>query len=403
MAEQSNIGNIKALREWTRRYFYTKQDINYFMTKLNEGLKGYALMIIGPRNKRVTINPGNYQFTLNSDGWYRYLFFFNRNQEITLSVQDGITMNYQLDAYNDTICLSPWVIATPQMVDKCRPYGYLTGDTYNGGNWYPFNRNEGDKVALNYNNGYLSYEFIEPTIIYKVKMIYGTDTAGSNNIYDVYFKASNDDKIWTDIFYKNMTVGNYNNKYTLEFNIDDPKEYLIYRIFNQRLAGTGNLCPFQIYYYTVEQSSNVYRIATPIMSSNTSSKGEVVSTSSVYNNYQPWRAFAQITDYNYTGWAYQNTNNTWIQYKFANGEAKIIRKLHIWIGSKVKQFKFLGSNDGTNFDNLGTYNFRHTDSNYNQTFLVNNSTAYLYYRILITDATDTGAGELKCINMLEEV
>ena len=58
----SDIGNINAIREWSRRYFYTKEDINYFVTKLNEGYKGYALTFVGPRNTKVVINPEHYEF-----------------------------------------------------------------------------------------------------------------------------------------------------------------------------------------------------------------------------------------------------------------------------------------------------------------------------------------------------
>lgn len=258
---ESDIGNIRAIREWTRRYFYTKQDINYFMTKIDEGLKGYALMIIGPRNKKVTINPGNYQFTLNSDGWYRYLFFFNRNQEITLSVQDGITMNYQLDAYNDTICLSPWIIATAQMTSNSAPAGYQVSGYMNSassGLFQLFDRDSNTKSNVIYTqDNYTIYKFPVATRIYKGSIIcQGSATGGSNSYnLNITILGSNDNEHYSSLANTSIVLNtnDTSTKYTLDFYIGDPKDYMYYKINFDMDAYNAYI--YECYLYTVEDDS----------------------------------------------------------------------------------------------------------------------------------------------------
>lgn len=408
----SDIGNIRAVREWSRRYFYTKQDIGFFVTKLNSGLKAYALMIIGPHNKKVTINPGNYEFTLNSDGWYRYLFFFEDNSEITLAVEDGDTITYQLDEYNDTINLSPWVIATPAMTSICRPSGYITGGPNDAG-YGAFDRDDSNwySMSSSFESSWMTYEFIEPIIIYKVKFIYtsvwGTREPQNNHIY---IQGSNDNSHWTNLLDDELTdFYGYNvGIYAYEGIINDPGEYLYYRIWSDPLTNSGSLRIQDMHYYTVEQPSTVYNIATPVMSSNTEPSGIVtVSSTRSSSDFPGWKAFNQNID---TEWISWNDTNPWIQYQFPNNEPKIIKKIQLWQGCYyqgvgVINFKLEASNDGEVYNDLGTYVFRHTDKYYTQTFLINNATAYLYYKITIISATSGDFNQLgfRRIDLLEEV
>lgn len=389
---ESDIGNIRALREWTRRYFYTKEDINFFMTKLNQGLKGYALMFIGPRNKKVTVNPGNYEFTLNSDGWYRYLFFFNRNQEITISVQDGETITYQLDEYNDTINLSPWVIATPQMTNNFTPSGYAFGHISGQYSYRGFDRSTSTNANMSSNqtSSYVGYEFPEPTIIYKFKLLFvcAWSTREPQNSHMI-IQGSNDKSHWTDLYDKDLNDFVQSTVYTVEGEINNPQNYLYYRVWNNPLTVYGEIHVIELYLYTIDQFTTVYRIATPVMTSNTDG-GNLVSASSAW---QPaWQAFNQSTS-NY-GWMANQTLGTapqWIQFKFADGSPKLIKKIRVWEGSYMNDnyiisFKLLASNDGTNFTELGTYTLRHGEYGYNQSYYVDNITYYLYYRIQIVSA-----------------
>lgn len=409
----SDIGNIRAVREWSRRYFYTKQDIEFFVTKLNSGLKAYALMIIGPRNKKVTINPGNYEFTLNSDGWYRYLFFFEDNSEITLAVEDGDTITYQLNEYNDTINLSPWVIATPAMTSMCRPSGYITGGPNSATN-YAFDRDDNSwySMSSNFESSWMTYEFIEPTMIYKIEFVYQS-VWGTRELQNshMYIQGSNDNSHWTDLLDAELTdfAGYAVGTYTYEGIIDNPGEYLYYRIWNDPLTTYGELRIRELNYYTIDQSTTSYRIATPIMTSNTEPSGIVtVSSTRSSSDWPGWKAFNQNID---TEWiSYGETTNPWIQYQFPNNEPKIIKKIQLWQGCYyqgvgVINFKLEASNDGEVYNDLGTYVFRHTDKYYTQTFLINNATAYLYYKITIISATSGDFNQLgfRRIDLLEEV
>ena len=395
MTEQSNIGNIKALREWTRRYFYTKQDINYFMTKLNEGLKGYALMIIGPRNKRVTINPGNYQFTLNSDGWYRYLFFFNRNQEITLSVQDGITMNYQLDAYNDTICLSPWVIATPQMTDYHWPSGYVMySGSLSGYPWACFDRNENNACGLRGgDNKWINYEFPEPVVIYNAEILFNSNH--TPNSFSLQGSTNNND--WVTLYSKSSGVGVSN-----KFEIEDPKYYLYYRFWFGDGGGHYNPEIKEIKLYTINQSSTSYRLATSTMTSYSEPKGRVTcSNDNGGSGTAAWKAFDNNGNtYWYSGKTYEQ-ETPWIKYQFTDG-AKCIKRITLLCGGNFNRFTLYASNDNTNWNNLGTYTMRHADDWYLQPFNIDNSQSYIYYKLEFATWDNTQHISVRLIYLYEE-
>ena len=415
----SDIGNINAIREWSRRYFYTKEDINYFVTKLNEGYKGYALTFVGPRNKKVVVNPGNYEFTLNSDGWYRYIFFFTLRQEITIEVEDGETITYQLDAYNDTINLSPYVIATEQMTGIYQPSGYITErQHWNGSPIYVFDRNDASIWECSYpNEAWICYEFPEPKTIYKIKIVTanlgemsGIDYWGRPRHFDI--QVSNNGSDWTTIYTQDKTMSANDN--TIEFFINDPKPYIYYRFWqysadmidnvtdpeNPRSLWTPNYALLkEIYYYTIEQDTSSYQIVTPIMTSNTAPKGEVSASGGT-----PWPTFNQQVN---AGWNSSSAFNAvvpWIQYKFNDGEKHIVRKLRLWQQSNVKQFKLQGSNDGVTFTDIMMGNMRHTEQYYNQIFTVNNSSAYQYYRITVTDAfTASSAVAIARIDLMEAI
>ena len=411
----SDIGNINAIREWSRRYFYTKADINYFITKLNEGLKGYALTIIGPRNKKVTITPGNYEFTLNSDGWYRYIFFFTLGQEITIEVEDGETITYQLDEYNDTINLSPYVIATEQMTSIYQPSGYITESGHYHGLVNAFNRNDEDWwdnwiETSGISNQWLCYEFPEPKTVYKVTIMLTPFhyASGVDNIMrpeHFAIQASNDGENWVNIYEVDRVIPSDEN--SVSFDISDPKPYIYYRYwvytstieyattwYNNVLTAVK-----EIYYYAIEQDTSSYQIVTPIMTSNTAPKGEVSASGGT-----PWPAFNQQVN---AGWNSSSAFNAvvpWIQYKFNDGEKHIVKKLRLWQQSNVKQFKLQGSNDGITFTDIMMGNMRHTEQYYNQIFTVNNSSAYQYYRITVTDAfTASSAVAIARIDLMEAI
>ena len=152
-----------------------------------------------------------------------------------------------------------------------------------------------------------------------------------------------------------------------------------------------------------------YRIATPVMTSNTTPSG-TVSASSEYNSTRAaWKAFAQdITINEYNAWctADNETVGAWIKYDFGYDQ-KCITKLDTYnrrdaLGV-VTQFKFQGSNDGTTWidiDECVATNLTATGLN---TYSFDNTTSYSKYRILV-QAVISGAITVSftCVNMYEK-
>lgn len=126
----------------------------------------------------------------------------------------------------------------------------------------------------------------------------------------------------------------------------------------------------------------------PVMTSNTAPYG-TASASAVYStsNRQPYYAFDN--NGNTTAWSSGNSSNSaYIQYQFTN--PVIVKKFKIGSGfgssisSILKTFELKASNDGFVNDthSLGSFNGENTANV--QEFEVNNSDAYLYYRIVTT-------------------
>lgn len=123
----------------------------------------------------------------------------------------------------------------------------------------------------------------------------------------------------------------------------------------------------------------------PIMTSNTTPSG-VVSANAIYSaGYEAYRAFDRNTS---TIWACTaaGSTNGWLQYQFP--QATIVKKFFILspkTGSipQTTRYKISGSNDGTNFTDLGTFNYTTVSDTEGETNSLNNSTAYTYYRLTV--------------------
>lgn len=127
----------------------------------------------------------------------------------------------------------------------------------------------------------------------------------------------------------------------------------------------------------------------PVMTSNTAPYGEASASSThASGNYPVWKAFDGSTNEAHT-WITVGSTNEWIQYKF--NAPTIVRRFMIWNTVNTGQGNNLpknlilqASNDGSKFDNLGSFV---NTKNYgvNNYFDVNNSNSYLYYRLLVVD------------------
>ena len=131
-----------------------------------------------------------------------------------------------------------------------------------------------------------------------------------------------------------------------------------------------------------------YRIATPVMTSNTTPSGVASASSEHSNTTAAWTAFKQA-DVN-EGWAtsYGQITNQWIQYKF--DDPKVIEKLNITLRDIVsygmfKAFDFQASNNGTDWTTLLSANNIVNTPGSSYDYNIDNDDAYYYYRIFITD------------------
>ena len=149
-----------------------------------------------------------------------------------------------------------------------------------------------------------------------------------------------------------------------------------------------------------------YRIATKVMTSNTTPTPNSCSSSSSYSGYEAWKAFRQTNDG--SGWMTSNGSvvNEWIRYAFA--EPKVIGRItiqNIKGASPVacKKFKLQGSNDaGASYTDLATCNVTSDASDAMQSFDIENSTEYAYYRIFILEGYDNNNVGFGMINLLEK-
>ena len=146
--------------------------------------------------------------------------------------------------------------------------------------------------------------------------------------------------------------------------------------------------------------------ATPNMTSNTAPSG-VCSASSIYVEQEPaWKCFngdTSATEYN--AWLSSSTDSApWIQYAFPSGTTKVVERLRLlnthgdsWAPSQVV---LKGSNDGSSFTSLGTFTLSNQAASQWNTFDVNNSTPYRYYRIVCTKTkTYVGFNEVELMEL----
>lgn len=135
-------------------------------------------------------------------------------------------------------------------------------------------------------------------------------------------------------------------------------------------------------------------LATPRMTSNTTPSG-VVSASSNYGvNYLPYYAFSESCGMTTYTWLSDTDDaiGAWIQYEFP--QAEIITKL-ITINRgesttrAVKTFIFQGSNNETTWTDIENCSISSNASFHREEYLLDNSTAYRYYRLYITSAWET--------------
>lgn len=133
----------------------------------------------------------------------------------------------------------------------------------------------------------------------------------------------------------------------------------------------------------------------PIMTGSTTPSGEATASAAYDSNTQGWRVF----DGNAAmPWVVGSPTRTgWVRYKFTS--PVVVRGFSIqnrdedttWICSPAS-FSLQGSNDGNSWTSLGSFTNTNNTRAYKATYTTDNTTAYQYYQVNITDVLQSGGG-----------
>lgn len=151
------------------------------------------------------------------------------------------------------------------------------------------------------------------------------------------------------------------------------------------------------------EDGKLYYDVTPIMTSNTTPSGYEASASSVYpyGNYAPYKAFDGIEGVASTGWASSRglTTNQWIQLNIK--DKTLVNKIlyqTVKDGDKEapKTFDIQGSNDGTSWITLSSYNnitdwSRANNNGFDTKLFDVSCSKYQYYRLYIYEGNGADA------------
>lgn len=159
---------------------------------------------------------------------------------------------------------------------------------------------------------------------------------------------------------------------------------------------------------------SVLNTKVPTMTSNTTPSGVASAISIFSSDFDAWKAF-NGTNIGGSGsgsadcWASTAVNSfpKWIQYQFANSNVVHFVKYVTRNTSTAtdvnppKEVVIQGSNDGTNWTDLGTNTSTVATSNQTVQFTINNNNSYLYYRFLINSINQTTSEYYVCVGMLQ--
>ena len=416
-------GNIEAIRDWANTCFYTKDEMADMFIRIDSGLKAYKFTILHKDLIEITItenastDPQSYTVRTNEYGIYKGIFFFHPGSTIYLNDTYGLSVEYVLEVSEDIIELTQPVIATPVMTSNTTPSGICRASsvhTQQGSHlWDPWNAFK--QIADVYGwaaqqylkvGEWMEYEFLEKVPIVKFQYInrYWTQPA-SDACPATRFKlqASNDGTNYIDLgdyFVSNLSVGAM-----MTHNLKNVTPYKIYRILiveadnGKNFVTVGGINLFK---------PDVYiplKIATPVMTSNTTPSG-VCRASSIYSDtYQAYKAFGQ--EISVDGWAPQNnkTVGEWVEYESVTPITALkidIATRNASISAPPTKVEILGSNNGSDYTSLGYLNMPLEGANVTYRFSVPNPEPYKIYRVKIVESNNgVTYAAIGCINILE--
>ena len=243
---------------------------------------------------------------------------------------------------------------------------------------------------------WIQYKFTVPTIVTEVK--FRTSWQNQGIPRNIKIQGSNDGSNFIDIYVGLNIVSTVKSDVSVNISYNN-QAFMYWRFYIvDSYVGDYNrtgIATLQFYGYQCEA-------LIPTLTSNTGTNG-VASASSAYDtNHQPYMAFngvnyESITGSNDTGWmnaTYNSdgsTNNpvsggkVYIQYQFTN-PTNVNR---LFIGGRkgsqwyqLKKFKFLASNNGSNWTELGVYETGIVPiTKPSANIVIDNDNYYTYYRI----------------------
>lgn len=256
----------------------------------------------------------------------------------------------------------------------------------------------------------------QATIVRGIELV--SPSADYNKMpYAFSLQGSDDNDTWTNI--KTYLLGS--NYWTAagqlgQWDTDNETAYRYYRFVVTATAEENSVRIGEIglssyaSFKSVDWYEDSYIV--PIMSSN-SQDGYIASAKSSYDSsYQPWKAFNRSNNSDSDCWACGDADRTdsnkecdvWMQIQLPTAQVFNTLNIVARTGSNYTQapssFVFKGSNDGETWTSLLTV----TDepAYREQSWSINNTTAYAYYRIDITKTnyanTHVSIGELNLVN-----
>lgn len=285
----------------------------------------------------------------------------------------------------------------PKMTSNTSPYGEaISSGAYSSSypNYYAFDGSDSTRFeSADGNTGaWLGYHFPSGIKLGRVSLKARAISAANATVYKI--QGSNDGSTWTDI--DTMTVelpASTGTIVSVDKNVVSDTTYAYIRIYKESQTGDSQtMAIVALQFYAWQPKGNV-----PVMTSNTAPYGEVLyTTDSSYDALYPaWKVFDGTND-SLTDCRYTITVRTLgyadFGYKFVNpvkcNRVTVQNRIDDGSGNTyaIKDFKVQGSNDGSTWTDIATFQNTNQDSAGISEYVFDNDNYYLYMRIHVTSA-----------------
>ena len=268
----------------------------------------------------------------------------------------------------------------PVMTSDTAPYGTASASSVKSGSGAAYTVFDGDDSTswmANGLTGSIGYTFTNPVCVRRISV--NPRMGGSPEypqIKTCKLQGSNDGSTWIDI--GTFIAEDESGWQTFDF--DNDNYYLNYQIYGtgDAYGSIANMGIINLQFYGRELSVSV-----PNMTSNTTPYGEAGGSN--FSSSQPYLAFDNNSSTKGVMYATVSGTQSRIQYKFAN---PICVKAFDFVGNLETPYlpptavQLQGSNDGTNWENIGDKKTNISADANKKSYTVNNDKYYLYISLL---------------------